>query len=218
MIFHAKYIPLESQVRDCPTINLFYLIASHNLSQNSSHFTNAQYISEAAPLTYGLPQGSCVGPGLFPIYTLPLGDIIKRHNLEYHCYADDTQIFLSIDPEQADVHAALQRIETCIDDVRTWMNQNFLKLNDSKTEFMVLGSKAQIEKVDIEHIRVGESYIVPATSVCNLGVIIDSNLTMECLKQCLKLPSAQSEILAESANILQGMQLKPSSMLLLHQN
>ena len=44
-------------------------------------------ISEAAPLTYWLPQGSCVGPGLFPIYTLPLGDIIKRHNLEYHCYA-----------------------------------------------------------------------------------------------------------------------------------
>ena len=92
-------------------------------------------ISEAAPLTYGLSQGSCVGPGLFPIYTLPLGDIIKRHNLEYHCYADDTQIYLSIDPElQADVDVALQRIENCIDDVRTWMNQNFLKLNDSKTE------------------------------------------------------------------------------------
>ena len=60
------------------------------------------------------------------------------------------------------------------------MNQNFLKLNDSKTELMVLGSKAQIEKVDIEHIRVGDSCIVPATSVRNLGVMIDSNLTMDC--------------------------------------
>ena len=45
---------------------------------------------------------------------------------------------------------------------------------------MVLGSKAQIEKADIEHIRVGESNIVPATSVRNLGVMIDSNLTMDC--------------------------------------
>ena len=87
--------------------------------------------------------------------------------MEYHCYADDTQIYLSIDPEQADVDTALQRIETCIDDIRTWMNQNVLKLNDSKTEFMVLGSEAQIEKVDIEHIRVGDSYIVLATSVRN---------------------------------------------------
>ena len=94
---------------------------------------------------------------------------------------DDTQIYLSIDPElQADVDVALQRIENCIDDVRTWMNQNFLKLNDSKTEFVVVGSKTQIEKVDIEHIRVGESNIVPATSVRNLGVMIDSNLTIDC--------------------------------------
>ena len=60
------------------------------------------------------------------------------------------------------------------------MNQNFLKLNDSKTEFMFVGSKVQIEKVDIEHIRVGDSYIVQATSVRTLGVMIDSNLTMDC--------------------------------------
>ena len=57
---------------------------------------------------------------------------------------------------------------------------DFLKLNDSKTEFMVLGSKVQIEKVDIEHIRVGNSYIVQATSGCTLGVMIDSNLTLDC--------------------------------------
>ena len=83
---------------------------------------------------------------------------------------------MSIDSELADGDTELQKTDTCIDDVRTWMNQNFLKLNDSKTEFTVLGSKAQIEKVDIEHIRVGESYIVPATCVPNLDVIIDSNL------------------------------------------
>ena len=60
------------------------------------------------------------------------------------------------------------------------MNQNFLKLNDSKTEFMILGSKQQIAKVNVQHVRVGESYIAPATNVRNLGVMFDSNLTMDC--------------------------------------
>ena len=104
------------------------------------------------------------------------------------------------------VDAALQRIETCIDDVRTWMNQNFLKLNDSKTEFMVLGSKAQIEKVDIEHIRIGESYIVPATSVRNLGVMIDSNLTMDCHVTAMsKAAFCSIRNIERIRNILQGM-------------
>ena len=81
---------------------------------------------------------------------------------------------------QSDFDFALQRIENCADDIRTWMNQNFLKLNDSKTEFMILGSKQQITKVNIQHVRVGESYIEPATNVRNLGVMFDSNLTMDC--------------------------------------
>ena len=82
-------------------------------------------ISDTTPLKYGLPEGSCVGPGLFPIYTLSLGDIIRRHQLNYHLYADDTQIYVSVKSVQADVDFSLQRIETCVDDIRTWMNQKF---------------------------------------------------------------------------------------------
>ena len=45
-------------------------------------------------LQYGVPQGFVLGPIRFTIYTSPIGAIAKRHNLEIHLYADDTQIYI----------------------------------------------------------------------------------------------------------------------------
>ena len=136
-------------------------------------------ISDAAPLFFGLPQGSCIGPALFPIFTKPLGNILRKHNLSYHLYADDTQIYTSINPTQADADIAVLKIERCIDEIRQWMNANFLKLNDSKTEFIIVGNNVQISKVSIPPVKIGSADITPSVHVRNLGVFLDSGLTME---------------------------------------
>ena len=54
--------------------------------------------SDPRSLHYGMPQGSVVGPFRFTCYSTPLGAICRQHDLNYHLYADDTQMYLSFSP------------------------------------------------------------------------------------------------------------------------
>ena len=59
------------------------------------------------------------------------------------------------------------------------MTRNWLKFNDQKTEFIIIGSKQQSSKLHIPSIRVGDSTIKPSNHVRNFGIIFDSSLSME---------------------------------------
>ena len=83
--------------------------------------------SEPCIMNYGLPQGSIVGPGSFKIYTIPIGRIIRKHNISYHMYADDIQLFLSFNPEEHDsIQCALSKLSACITEIKLWMTNNTL--------------------------------------------------------------------------------------------
>ena len=133
--------------------------------------------SDQIPLQYGFPQGSTIGPFGFKLYTKPLTSIARKHKIEIHLYADDTQLYVPFDPE--DSESALSRLESCIEEIRLWMNSNFLKLNDSKTEFIIFGTPQDLSKVSGWTVTVGDTEVLPSTSVRNIGAFMDSSLNMK---------------------------------------
>ncbi len=90
--------------------------------------------SRAHQLFTGVPQGSVLGPLIFSTFTTSLGPIIQAHGISYHCYADDTQLYLSFRPDDPTVSA---RISGCLADISAWMKEHHLQLNLAKTELLV---------------------------------------------------------------------------------
>ena len=133
--------------------------------------------SDVSKLEYGVPQGSVLGPILFTVYVLPLGDILRKHNMQFHFYADDTQLYLSFEPV-SDLSASetIHAIEACASDIRIFMAANKLKLNDEKTEFLVI-SKQKLN-INMPDLHVGDATVVPTDSTRNLGSIWDSRMRM----------------------------------------
>ena len=73
---------------------------------------------------------------------------------------------------------AMKRLENCVKDIRQWMIAHFLRLNDSKTEFMIFGTPCDIKKVTEWTVPVGDTEILPSATVRNIGAYLDTRMTM----------------------------------------
>ena len=128
-------------------------------------------------LDHGVPQGSVLGARLYTLYIRPLSHILERHRVLYHTYADDTQLYVKFDRESpSSMQIAINRLEDCLLDVSHWMAHNGLKLNNDKTEWLIFNGNPEISKGVT--LTVGAETIKQSTSIRNLGVRLEPDLTM----------------------------------------
>ena len=131
--------------------------------------------SSSLPLNCGFSQGFVFVAILYLLYGNTLGDIMRHHNMSFHFYADDTQLYVSFKSSiSGDLSRAPSTLEACARDINKWMLCNKIKLNDDKTE-MLKHRPAPL----LDQLQVATSSVTCSTSSNNIGVVLDSTLSLD---------------------------------------
>ena len=101
---------------------------------------------------------------------------IRKHDVQYHSYADDTQVYVRCEDNENARSAAIAKLQTYISDICEWMRANVLKLNETKTECIVFSRNKDPTSITV---TVGKQSIDSQLTVKILCVTFDNNMTFE---------------------------------------
>ena len=142
-------------------------------------------LSDFLCLLFGVPQGSLLGPILFILYIKFLQRIASKYGLSIQLYADDSQLYISFHPSRpSELNDIVESVNKCLAEIKSWMVQNFMKLNESKTQLLIIGKPLVLQKFNLSmEIQFGSTEITPTECKGDkwksLGVKLDEALNME---------------------------------------
>ncbi|KAF2353345.1 Reverse transcriptase domain [Trinorchestia longiramus] len=191
-------IPMSnpSSIPTCSSLCFLHDTTSSNLGiatqwfqsylANRSHAVRLENtISSPIQNDFDVPQGSILGPLLFSIFINDFPSMPS--NTKISMYADDVQIAMTSVP--AKLSQTKSNAEIRLKHVKSWYDQNGLKLNASKTQCIIFGSKNTIKKLPNLTFTLGNDITEPVGKVKNLGVWFDENMsfTSHVEKTCSKI-------------------------------
>jgi hypothetical protein len=131
--------------------------------------------SASSQCEHGVPQGSVLGPFLFSVYVSPIADVITSHGVQFHQYADDTQLYIA-----AKSDSDIKTLEECTLAVRDWFTSNGMLLNPDKSEVLLVARKSNAAKfAGGTGINVAGSRIAYSVQLKSLGVTLDKDLKFD---------------------------------------
>ena len=101
---------------------------------------------------------------------------MRKHHIHYHCYADDTQLYISLKHDESN---HLVQLQECLKNIKAWMTQNFLLLNSDKTEVVVIGPKHLRESLSEQIVTLDGVSLASSSTVRNLGVMFDQDMSFD---------------------------------------
>ena len=102
---------------------------SSYLSSRKQYVNVGKYKSNIQDISYGVPQGSVLGPLLFNIF---INDLVKVGKAKKILFADDSVFYIT----EKSLDLCLQKIKELILELSEWLKNNKLVANTNKTKLM----------------------------------------------------------------------------------
>ena len=126
--------------------------------------------SEELTISFGVPQGSVLGPTLFTLY---INDMVTYVNSKINLYADDTVVY----------GTELNIIQSDLNRIHSWCNANLLTINCKKSQWM----KTNIicKQHDNVSFKLGNTELEYVTDYKYLGMTVDSSLSFQSYRESI---------------------------------
>ena len=130
-------------------------------------------------LPFRVLQGSCAGTVLYSVYASTIQHIIMNDQISLYGYADDHGLRMTCKPATESEISTVTDPQDCLSSVKDWMDENWLKMNSSKTEVIIFGSRQQLSKTITNSMCINGKNIEISDCIKYLGVWTDQHLTFK---------------------------------------